>query len=77
MPRETARQKADRVLIEGRLSITSMTATSVTATVRGEGHFYQAGFDGGAWHCQCSARTDGCSHLHALRRVVAVDLDER
>jgi uncharacterized Zn finger protein len=77
VPRETARQKADRLLLEGRVSIVHVDANHVRAHVRGEGHIYRAGFTQGQWACNCPARSDGCSHLHALRRVVAVDIEQR
>lgn len=74
MPRETARIKADRLLLEGRLVIVEAGRHGVVARVRGEGAIHDARFQFGAWSCSCPARTDACSHLIALRRVVAVDL---
>lgn len=75
MPRETARTKADRLLLEGRVAITTVTTTTVSAMVRGEGHHYRAGYRNGAWHCSCPARSDGCSHIYSLKRVVSIDLE--
>lgn len=77
MPRETARAKADRLLVEGRLVIVEVSRSLVVARVRGEGAIHQCGWQGGNWHCSCPVRTDQCSHLHAVRRVVAVDLEEQ
>lgn len=74
MARETARAKADRLLVEGRVVIVAVSAHHVDARVRGEGTVHRAGYRDGTWWCTCPARTDQCSHLYALRRVVAVDL---
>jgi hypothetical protein len=75
MPRETAREKADRLLLEGRVVLTIVDPHTVRARVRGEGHIYKTEYAHGVWSCNCPARSDGCSHLHAVRRVVAVDVD--
>jgi hypothetical protein len=73
MSRESARTKADRLLLEGRVSILDVDRDHVRALVRGEGHLYRATYAHGVWACTCAARSDQCSHLLALRRVVAVD----
>lgn len=73
MPRETARTKADRLLLEGRVVILEAGRYGVAARVRGEGHIYTARYGFGTWTCDCPARSTACSHLIALRRVVAVD----
>jgi hypothetical protein len=72
MPRETSRQKADRLLLEGRLVILTARPGLVHARCRGEGRIHVLGYSAGFWHCSCPVRTDQCSHLHALRRVIAV-----
>lgn len=74
MPRETARAKADRILIDGRIVILEAGRYGVMARVRGEGVVHTARYQFGTWSCTCPVRTDQCSHLIALRRVVAVDL---
>jgi hypothetical protein len=76
MSRETARDKADRILTEGRLRVTDVGPTRATARVRGEGHEWTARYRDHRWTCSCPARTDQCSHLHALRRVIVVDPGE-
>lgn len=76
MPRESARVKADRLLLEGRVVVIEATRYGVIARVRGEGAIHTARFSFGSWNCSCPARTDQCSHLIALRRVVAVDLEQ-
>lgn len=73
MARETARDKADRLLIEGRVVIVEVGRDIVLAKVRGEGRIHTCRYFG-SWTCTCEVRTDQCSHLHAVRRVVAVDL---
>lgn len=74
MPREDARTRGTRLLIEGRVIVTAVTATAVRAIVRGEGHLWHAGYDRGVWRCDCPARST-CSHLHAIKRVVSVDIE--
>jgi hypothetical protein len=74
--RETARTKADRLLIEGRLIVEQVQPGHVQATCRGEGHLWHPAYVTGQWLCDCPVTTDQCSHLIALRRVVAVDLTE-
>ena len=50
----------------------------VTASQRrgGDGAIYTVTGDGAAWVCTCPARSHRCSHLLAVRRVVAVDVGE-
>ena len=69
--------KASRYLVEGRLIVTVADPARrvVEASCRG-GRLYAALAFNGAWRCSCPARAD-CSHLLALRRVVAVDLEAR
>lgn len=73
--RENAAAKARRYLAEGRLSITEVAGPRVRATARGDGVMYECGHSGGdpwgGWWCTCPARS-ACSHLLALRSVVAV-----
>lgn len=77
MPRETARAKADRLLLEGRVVILEAGRYGVMARCRGEGVIHTARYQFGAWSCTCPVRSDQCSHLIALRRVVAVDIERR
>lgn len=77
MPRETARAKADRILLEGRLVILEAGRYGVAARIRGEGVIHTARYQFGTWTCTCPVRSDQCSHLIALRRVVAVDMEIR
>lgn len=72
--RESAAVKASRLLHEGRLILTQVQPGSVRATCRGEGHVWQLAYERGRWVCDCPARSDACSHLRALRKVVAVDI---
>jgi len=80
MPRETAREKGSRLLVEGRLILTHVDAATVEATCRGEGTTYRLGYRAGAFHCQClagsTAKFLACSHVMALKRVVSIDLEE-
>jgi hypothetical protein len=72
--RENAAAKAARYLVEGRLIVTRVHAGHVTSSCRGDGHIWLQSFTAGTWRCTCPARSQMCSHLIALRRVVAVDL---
>jgi hypothetical protein len=77
--RETALDKARRGIGEGRLIIIEVSPTAVTARWRGSGEVHRVGYDAGiGWWCSCPngvARARGrgsCSHLHAVKLVVAV-----
>lgn len=74
MSRPSAATKARTYLTEGRVVITSCTADTVTAVVRGVGHLWHPTYADGTWSCDCPARTDQCCHLQALRLVTAPDL---
>lgn len=76
--RETARTKADRLLLEGRIVITHVRPnTSVRGFARGEGTLHRFGWDGGEWWCRCPAgehhARPNCSHVQAAKRVVAIE----
>lgn len=73
--RQNARDKASRLLTEGRVICRYVDRTRAIAFVRGEGVIHRTAFEHGSWTCSCPARTDQCSHLYALRRIVAVDLN--
>lgn len=74
MVRETALAKSTRYLAEGRLIVTQVQPGHVRAVTRGDGHLWHQAYAHGRWSCTCPARAGQCSHLLALRRVVAVDL---
>lgn len=76
MAREGARDRASRLLVEGRVIVTSVGPDHAEALVRGEGVVHRARLEGGVWTCSCPVRSPNCSHLYALRRVIAVDLPE-
>ena len=78
MPRENAATKARRYLGEGRLIVLQVKAGRpgyVRAVCRGDGQMHRQTYNG-RWSCTCPALTDQCSHLTALRMVVAVDLEQ-
>ncbi|MFZ6002628.1 MAG: hypothetical protein ACOYXM_01715 [Actinomycetota bacterium] len=77
MTRESAAAKAERYIAQGRLVVTQVQPGHVRATCRGDGHLWHQAYAHGAWVCDCPARTPACSHLVALKRVVAVDLEDR
>ena len=79
MPRESAREKGGRYLLEGRIIVTVVARNRVVAHARGEGALYRTTWtpaDG--WRCECphAARSTYCSHVHAMRRITAVDLED-
>lgn len=77
MPRETARARADRLLLEGRVVLQQVQPGIVRSTVRGEGRLWHPAYSHGRWSCDCPVRSDQCSHLIALRRVTAVDIESK
>jgi uncharacterized Zn finger protein len=68
MPRESAEAKGRRYLTDGRLIITRVDETGVTATCRGMGEVYNVSYRRGGWMCECPAR-GRCAHLVALMLV--------
>jgi len=74
--RESAANKAKRYLNEGRVIISDVRLNRVSAAVRGNGRVYKTGFSDGVWHCDCPTPTDRCSHLFAVRKITAPDVNE-
>lgn len=72
--RESAFDKSRRYLVEGRLVVTEVTASTVKARVRGQGSIHRTGYDDGRWACSCPAVTVQCAHIRALKLIVAVDI---
>lgn len=75
MSRETAQDKARRMLVEGRLIVREAGRPDkkgrITAECRGDsGDVYLLGYDPkkNEWRCTCPGRGD-CSHLKALQLV--------
>ena len=77
MPRESAFDKAGRYLLEGRIILRHVDRTLVHAVVRGDGALYRTRWEAGARSCSCphAATTTDCSHVIALKRITAVDLE--
>lgn len=70
--RENRATKARRLLCEGRVIVDEVRGRHVRAFVRGDsGDFYEVTHDKGAWLCEC-INPGGCSHVEALRLVVAI-----
>jgi uncharacterized Zn finger protein len=66
--------KAQAILAEGRLTITSVGGHDATALVEGShGDIYRAGHDAGGWWCTCPS-TRQCSHVTALLLVTTVTI---
>lgn len=74
MVRENAAAKARRYLTEGRVILTEVSPGRIGARVRGDGSVYDIRFQDGHWSCDCPALTDQCSHLRAIRLVVAPEV---
>ena len=74
--RENAATKARRYLTEGRVILTEVSPRTINALVRGDGICHAVVWHPDTWFCTCEARGT-CSHLIAVRLVVAVDLLER
>lgn len=74
--REPARDKATRLLVEGRVIVEQVHPHEVTARARGDGRLYLTGWRPGAGgRCTWPARSTSCAHALPLRLVVAVDLE--
>jgi uncharacterized Zn finger protein len=72
MPRETVREKARRLLAEGRVTVRRASPGTLAASVRGDSaREYRAGLEGGRWYCGCAhaAMTTRCSHVLALQLI--------
>jgi uncharacterized Zn finger protein len=67
--RENYRTKGARYVTEGRLTITAITPTLITATVRGAGEIYTVTADSRFWNCTCPS-CGPCSHIWAAQLVV-------
>ena len=78
MPRESARDKGARYLAEGRIIVATVARNRVVAHARGEGAVHRVTWTPAeGWRCSCphTAPSTYCSHLHALRRITAVDIE--
>jgi uncharacterized Zn finger protein len=81
MARESADDKARRLLTEGRLIVRMVGNPGksgwIVAECRGDsGDIYTLGYDpkgDGEWRCQCPNMNGTCSHLAALKLVVVRD----
>lgn len=75
---ENVQQKAQRLVIEGRLRIERFEPSGlIVASCRGTGATYSLGYDPARreWRCTCAVERGGkrnrrCSHLAALQLVV-------
>ena len=68
---ESIEAKAARYLAEGRVTILSVSADYIEATVQGSAEeAYEVKFTGHAWVCSCEAQTWRCSHVVAVQMVV-------
>lgn len=70
MARENAADKARRLLVEGRVTITTVDGPHVLAYVRGDGAVWRCEVHGADWVCPCPAK-GRCSHLLAVGLVTA------
>ena len=79
MTRESAREKAKRLLGEGRVIVVSVEPGLVNASVRSEGAIYATGWRHGTWFCDCENASHtavaSCSHVRALHLICAPDLE--
>ena len=77
--RETAFEKARRLLTEGRIIVRHATPQMLTAQVRGDSaRLYQAGFEQrSGWFCTCDhvAKSTTCSHIQALELIWLEPMD--
>ena len=69
MPRETAEDKAIRLLAGQRIRFSAVSPVSAAAEVRGETGDYMVTMAHGRWECDCPATGHQCSHIRAARHV--------
>lgn len=76
--RESAADKAQRLLTEGRVTIRRVDDRGVMADVRGDSGVHSVLFDPRAemWSCDCEAR-GRCSHIQAVTAVVVAIVPDR
>ncbi|MCK6480237.1 MAG: hypothetical protein L6R43_08820 [Planctomycetes bacterium] len=76
--RETVREKARRLLAEGRVTVLRATPEGLRARVRGDsGEYDSSAFRNGIGWCSCPAQKSApCSHLLALGLLVRPDVAE-
>ena len=70
MPREDAATKARRLLVEGRVTIRTLSDDLIEARVRGDSaRHYDVIWEPSGWSCDCDALSR-CSHTRAVQLVV-------
>ena len=67
--REHYRTKGERYVTQSRLTVTSITPTLITATVRGSGEIYDVSATADRWRCSCPS-CGPCAHIWATQLVV-------
>ncbi len=72
MSRETADEKAGRLLVTGRVEVRLVTSEGISAHVRGDHGDYSVGRHAGGWYCTCPCPWPRCSHLLAVKLVTTV-----
>jgi hypothetical protein len=72
MPRETLQEKAERYIVEHRVSVTSVSAdgSAVVAVKGSEDQPYIVKLSGGLWVCGCPAKVSRCAHVIAASMVI-------
>lgn len=66
---ETKRDKAHRMLTEGRITILGVNGDTGYALCRSDGVTYEITWKQGVWRCSCLARTT-CAHRLAVGHVI-------
>ena len=70
MTRESAVEKAKRLLVEGRVTVLACGPGYARAVVRGDGALYEVTDDARGRSCPCAAR-GLCAHVRAVGLVTA------
>jgi uncharacterized Zn finger protein len=75
--RETAPQKATRLLAEGRVRVLWSTDRAVTARVRGDSGIHDVAWTRlpGRWTCTCACYGQSCSHVLAVKAITVRPLE--
>jgi hypothetical protein len=71
--RESAYDKATRLLTEARVTVQLVYRHRVFVRVRGADRFHSVTWNGDqGWRCSCPAMLPTCSHVFAAQRVIAI-----
>lgn len=79
---ETLQAKADRLLLEGHVTVLHLVGSELECRVIGDsGRTYRTGYRRSGWYCTCEGRQhrrgQACSHLLAVMRIAGKQAKQR